>query len=54
MTRDELMQKAFDAIVEAEETDSLKALFLDGWGTAVVEKGHVWMKERIRGRYAAA
>ena len=32
MTRDELMQKAFDAIVEAEETDSLKALFLDGWG----------------------
>lgn len=44
--------KGYDEL-EAEETDSLKVLFLDGWGTAVVEKGHVWMKERIRERYAA-
>lgn len=45
--------KGYDEL-ETEEKDNLKVLFLDGWGTAAVEKGHVWMKERIRERCAAA
>ena len=39
--------KGYDEL-EAAEKDRLKILFLDGWGTAAVEKGHAWMKERIK------
>ena len=35
--------------LEAESDDNLITLFLDGWGTAAAECGHVWMKEQIRG-----
>lgn len=34
--------------LEAESDDNLVTLFLDGWGTAAAECGHVWMKEQIQ------
>lgn len=39
--------KGYDEL-EKNETDNLNVLFFDGWGTAAVEKGHVWMKERVK------
>lgn len=35
-------------VLEEKAKDGFDMLFLDGWGTAVAECGHVWMKDRIR------
>ncbi|MEG2757484.1 MAG: hypothetical protein RR963_04655 [Anaerovoracaceae bacterium] len=33
--------------LEAEESDGMKTLFLDGWGTSLVEGGSSWIKKKI-------
>lgn len=49
----------YDPLEEAAKGKNIETLFLDGWGTAVAECGHVWMKEQIvkeleEGKYATS
>ena len=37
----------YDAI-EAEETNNIKTLFYDGWGTALADSGFAWLKKQLR------
>lgn len=38
--------------LEEEADDNLITLFLDGWGTAVAECAHVWLKKQIKQSFA--
>lgn len=41
----------YDELAE-KETDSLKQLFYDGWGSAVAECGHTWLRNQIKTKLA--
>ncbi len=41
----------FDEIADAE-TDTLKQLFYDGWGSAVADCGHTWLRSRIKAAFS--
>ncbi len=41
----------YDELEDASD-DNLITLFLDGWGTAVVECAHTWLKKRIKDGFA--
>lgn len=43
----------YDELAESE-TDNLKQLFYDGWGSTVAECGHTWLRNQIKAKLAGA
>ena len=43
----------YDQLAESE-TDNLKLLFYDGWGSSVAECGHTWLRNQIKAKLAGA
>lgn len=41
----------YDQLAESE-TDNLKLLFYDGWGSSVAECGHTWLRNQIKAKLA--
>lgn len=43
----------YDELAESE-TDNLKQLFYDGWGSTVAECGHTWLRTQIKAKLTGA